>query len=401
MGELRRAQTRDTEALPFLRRAMELSPDRSLEEAYNRCRDYLIRPTYPMCFREAVERTWEMFLGEEKQLYATLVWKPEEDSAFNRLWDILDTALRLPYLYLESREKKVHVFLRLDGDLSRVFGMYYFCQRAPKGIEERWVFHIGLEQDLKAVPADIRVWVDEDKKSHNYAFSPQQERRVKLAVESTSIDRSDPAAMNLYREAVANALGEIAALWSVSTITFAGRNRKRPSIPLRQLETELRSMGVGMVEDAETLMDCWYVYRVGGEGPHMGLSSGRCRWGAFLDDFYANRTAMADRLQSFGITPGFFSIEKVSSRQYTAATLMSLEVGLRERTDSGDYLVLGWGLGDDTVVLDVLMWDTEAVLKAAEKVTALPNLGRLRFQTYRKGIQDFPLAGYSRRRHFF
>ena len=371
---------REEKALEAFDRADELAPgDEETERYLDWCRSAIALPVQKQPFTERVRDYWAGFEAREEELLA-LSRAGDAKKARQLHAGLLAGVFGGAEFSLETLEDgRCRLAVWAECMPTRLIQIFYWKERAPASLAERWVFWAGHPADLQAPALEgALVWPE------------RRGDRAALAIWAPGLHPGQDTAPAV--RLLSQAMGEGAALCRVERLEVLDAPRPRGGMPLRGLRAKMAEWFCGGNEAAldEAQSIGWnyqnYYYEPSTQEDwalRQDVIAGVTCCSELLADYYRGDDARMERLQADGVICGFFfySTEQVPEGQRVELR-GRLEDELQEAAGD-DLWILGGATGFAYSYIDCICFDLKTALNAASALLNRYPFAEIGFHVFR------------------
>lgn len=285
----------------------------------------------------------------------------------------------------------------LSGDKSMLFLLRRLLRAAPSEIEARWRLQPGLRSvrplpkmnlldgDLTLEADDVTVRVDRAT-ANSVTLTFYAPKLLPM------MDDDLDFARRLVRLLLEKTLGELVTMcvlrgYELARAPLEGRTTKLPALPER-----LAELGLDLSDELEHNLErsrLTYEFRGIPDNPgcRMEATKGATDLPSMIAEYYEGKSGTVIRFLEAGAVPGFFLFPNDAFAKAAGSSAEALLAEFAERLRAvGDGLavdVVGKAVSDEACYLDVLIWDEEPVMKAAQRFFAEKGLASGQFRVFR------------------
>lgn len=402
---------REGDAARYFRKALELMPDdEESRKLLDDCLERLSLPRFEESFRERVHEAWVGFQENEAELRSMIqadmadIQPPDEegddedepDPVIQRCDELLSRAFANASFELGFNGKKYVLTLTSEDGPAEVFKLVYFKEHAPEAVLEHWDIEIGRQvdptfaldiDDVQVTADNVRCWAEWDEDNVQIALYADV---VTPFLENGLQDQ----AWWIMSALLDHTLGEICAMDLVNEFTVLDQPKDTAGIPLSSLPVVLQKAGFDLTNDPARIMETYVVYENEPDTDEdadwrLDIVKGYTNCPLLLDGYYTGEDYLMNSFHNDGAVPGFFCwpMEAIEGSDKAAAVedfRDKLESAILKRAGSNSVTFIGGAVGLFAGYLDIIAWDLDEVLEAAEAGFAELNMPAGVFHTFRR-----------------
>lgn len=349
-------------------------------------------------FKEKVEKFWQAFAEEEKEVRQMMDDKVEGETLLKFVDNILSIAFTTVYFEMGiNSEGKYELILTPEGDRARLLQYDYWLKKAPPYLWKKWNFYsskpgIG-KSNFSLSMFDISV----DKDDITIKYDPDQER------EKLNIEVYAPKLMGLDEDKRYSMLfilldqfiGEINTMQYVGYIDFIDNMPDANAVKINDfkeiIERTVTDRKWLVVEDPAELYTGYRLEPAENEDwvLRQDVFIGTTACVPLINAFMNHDNEFVGKFEEDGLFFGFLFYENGSIAQEEMVPFRTaIEDKIVELASSaGIANTLGGATGFHFSYIDFIIYDKESFLKIAEEVLAGYDLEETGFSTFKFGDQ--------------
>lgn len=333
-------------------------------------------------FKERTKLAWEKFLAKE-EMYRSLaqneLGEERGGEVFDELLDLFDEAIDGIVFEIGFNGEKTEIIFSPHCMRTTLFMLDYFVSHAPETVKKNWNLIVGrkmrmengaiLVEDQKVSGADVKVLLEP--RDGQVGLTLYCEKLIPL------LQEDEYRAWFLLQVLTDQVIGELTVMAYVNGLSVSEEPLGKNAISLNEVLPKLEEMDMPEIKDHKRLMEFYSGYKMDPDDDPMAplrmdviIGSHRCL--PLLESYFTGNMEEIDYFETNGAHTGFlyYPIDELDEEGENSEAIFRFREGLEkylEENCKDEVTLLGGATGIYSGYVDLIAWDLEAVLKAAEE----------------------------------